>query len=146
MKPFLTIKIYPVIMKTKVARFAVLLSTVMLSFLSCKKKDGAGDVYPRNVTIEYRYAVSSGTPNLVEISYTNESGGTDNLSNVNLPYTKTISCMVNRHDDVSTLFSAFGPGGIKGEIYVDGKLVGSKMASSNNASSSFNDVISYSWK
>ncbi|PYF73843.1 hypothetical protein B0O44_10412 [Pedobacter nutrimenti] len=38
-------------------------------------------------------------------------------------------------------FTAVGPWGIKGEIYIDGKLVDSKTASSNSSSKSFTETV-----
>lgn len=135
-------------MKTRLILFAVLISGMIITLASCKKdkKDDGGNAYPKTVTIEYKYMVTAGTPTGIEINYTNESGGTENLTNVTLPFAKKISRTVKAYDGASTLFSGFGPGEIKGEIYVDGKLVGSKTASSNAASSSFNENVSYIWR
>lgn len=119
-------------------------------FFSCGKDDdgdgGSNSTYPKDVTIEYKCTISSGTPSKVEISFTNESGGTEKLTNVILPFSKKISRTVNAYDAASVSFSAFGPGGIKGEIYVDGKLINTKTASSNSETSSFNDIVSYIWR
>lgn len=142
------LKFKTLVMKTRLILFSVLISGMIVTLTSCKKdkKDDGGDTYPKSVTIEYKYMVTAGTPGNIEINYINESGGTENLTNVTLPFAKKISRTVKAYDAASTLFSAFGPGGIKGEIYVDGKLVGSKVASSNSASSSFNENVTYIWR
>lgn len=135
-------------MKTKLFLFSALISTMVLTLVSCKK-DKADDptkTYPKNASIEYKCTVASGTPSGLDISYTNENGGTDRLTNVALPFSKKINRTVNAYDDVSLGFIAFGPGGIKGELYIDGKLVDSKTASSNSASSSFTESVSYIWR
>ncbi|MFD1770475.1 hypothetical protein [Sphingobacterium suaedae] len=137
-------------MKTKCILFSTLIATIILSVVSCGKDDGPQDgstnSYPKDVTIEYKFNVASGSPNKVELAYTNESGGTENVKDVTLPYSKKIRRTVNAYDGVSARFSAFGPGGIKAEIYIDNKLIGSKTASSNAATASFNDAVSYIWR
>lgn len=133
----------------KATLFSVLTMLFMSGlFFSCSKDDegGSTNTYPKDVTIEYKCTISSGTPNKVEIYFTNESGGTEKLTNVVLPFSKKISRTVKAYDGASVSFSAFGPGGIKGEVYVDGKLVNTKTASSNSESSSFNDIVSYIWR
>jgi predicted small secreted protein len=132
-------------MKTTISLFAFLIAAVVLLFTSCKD-DNPVNGYPKDVTVEYKYTVASGTPHDIEINYTNESGGTARLTGVALPLTKKITLRVNVMDDVTTSFSGLGPGGIKGEIYVDGKLVQTKTASSNVANSAFYEVISYIWR
>jgi len=120
----------------------------MFTLVSCKK-DKADDptkVYPKTVSIEYKCTVTSGTPSGLNIIHTNESGGSSTLTNVVLPFSKKITRTVNANDDVTMGFTAVGPGGIKGEIYVDGKLVDSKTASSNSSSNSFTETVLYIWQ
>ncbi len=137
-------------MKTKCILFPGLIATMIFGSVSCGKDsgpdEGSDKGYPKNVTIEYKFTVASGTPNKVELSYTNESGGRENVKDVILPYSKKISRTVNPYDDAYAHFSAFGPGGIKAEVYIDNKLIGSKTASSNSATASFNDAVSYIWR
>lgn len=128
-------------MKARLFLFSALIAVI----LTACNKDKSSNSYPKDVRIEYRYTVASGTPDKVDVSFTNESGGTETLINITLPFSKEIHRTVNRGDDVSTLFIGFGPGGVKGEIYIDGKLVDAKTASSNDPSRSFNEVMSYSW-
>lgn len=135
-------------MRTKLFLFTALVSTMMLTMVSCKK-DKADDpvkVYPKNASIEYKCTLASGTPSGLDIIYTNESGGTERLTNVTLPFSKKINRTINANDDVSMGFTAFGPGGIKGEIYIDGKLVDAKTGSSNSSSNSFTETVLYIWQ
>ncbi|WP_162796019.1 hypothetical protein [Pedobacter nanyangensis] len=135
-------------MKTKLFLFSALVSTMMFTLVSCKK-DKADDptkVYPKNVSIEYKCTVASGTPSGLSIIYSNESGGSSTLTNVVLPFSKKINRTVNANDDVTMGFTGVGPGGVKGEIYVDGKLVDSKTASSNSSSNSFTETVLYVWQ
>ena len=134
-------------MKTKLILCSALISTMMLTFVSCKK-DKAEDpakIYPKNVSIEYKCTLASGTPSGLNITYTNENGGGSTLSNVTLPFSKKINRTVNANDDVTMGFTGVGPGGVKGEIYVDGKLVDSKTAS-NSSSNAFTETVLYIWQ
>ncbi len=134
-------------MKTKLFLFSALISTMVLTLVSCKKdkdKDPT-KTYPKNASIEYKCTVTSGTPSSLSIIYTNESGGSSTLTNVALPFSKKINRTVNANDDVTMGFTAVGPGGIKGEIYVDGKLVDSKTAS-NSSSNAFTETVLYIWQ
>jgi len=134
-------------MKTKLFLFSALMATMILALVSCKK-DKADDptkIYPKNASIEYKCTVASGTPSSLNIIYTNESGGSSTLTNVTLPFSKKINRTVNVNDDVTMGFTAVGPGGIKGEIYVDGKLVDSKTAS-NSSSNAFTETVLYIWQ
>jgi len=134
-------------MKTKLILFSALISTMMLTFVSCKKDktEDPTKIYPKNVSIEYKCTVTSGTPSSLNITYTNESGGGSTLTNVTLPFSKKINRTVNANDDVTMGFTAVGPGGIKGEIYVDGKLVDAKTAS-NSSSNAFTETVLYVWQ
>ncbi|KAF2340410.1 hypothetical protein [Flavobacterium tistrianum] len=136
-------------MKTKLVLFSAFVSLMILAFASCSKDDNNGEnsgSYPKKATIEYKCMVASGTPTDVEVSYTNESGGTERMQNIPLPYSKKITRTVKAYDDATILFGGFGPGGVKTEVYVDGMLVGSKTATSNSEDSSFSDIVSYVWR
>ncbi|WP_343534973.1 MmpS family transport accessory protein [Pedobacter sp.] len=130
-------------------------TTLLLSFLICStilllsacKKDKKGpdnNSYPKNASIEYRYTLLSGNPTGIELSYTNENGGTEDIRNSTLPYSKKITRKVNANDAVLAGFLATGPGSIKVELLIDGKVVDSKTASVNTANA-FTESTIYVW-
>ena len=104
-----------------------LLFFVVLLMGSCKKgTDTPGGGYPKEVTIEYKLTTVKGSLSTAEmVGYTNESDGRTTLTNVSLPFSKTIKRTV-KFGDMPTL-SVFhtntgGACSVKMEILVNGKV------------------------
>ncbi|SDM39173.1 hypothetical protein [Siphonobacter aquaeclarae] len=104
-----------------------LLFFVVLLMGSCKKgADTPDGGYPKEVTIEYKLTTVKGSLSTAEmVGYTNESDGRTTLTNVSLPFSKTIKRTV-KFGDMPTL-SVFhtntgGACSIKMEILVNGKV------------------------
>lgn len=81
----------------------------LLSFVSCNNDDDStstpGNTYPKAVQITYK-VTSANSTTLQAISYKNETGGMTTLTNVSLPYSKTVSRTVNKNDDASIGYSS----------------------------------------
>jgi len=116
----------------------------MVLLSACKKDKKGNSGYPKDATIEYRYTLLSGSPTGLELRYTNESGGTEDIRTATLPYSKKITRKVNAYDGVTAGFIATGPGSIKVELLIDGKVVDSKTASVNTANA-FTESTVYVW-
>ena len=111
---------------------------ICLTLPSCKKESNRsgtgntpqpiGQTYPKTVSIEYRVTVASGdVSKITSLTYTNETGGGVNQSDVALPFSKKISATVNKGDDfgLSLLHnnSATGAFELKMDIMVDGNII-----------------------
>ena len=120
------------------------ISSTLFLLSACKKdkKDSKG--YPKDATIEYRFTLLSGSPTGLELRYTNENGGTEDVRTATLPYSKKITRRVNPYDGVNAGFIATGPGSIKVELLIDGKVVDTKTASINTANA-FSESAAYVW-
>ncbi|MFV0604412.1 MAG: hypothetical protein ACK5NK_01100 [Niabella sp.] len=101
---------------------------VLTTFIGCKK-DNNGTSYPKTVEVTYKItSVSGSVTNITSGSYINATGGTSDLENIALPYTKTVSMTVNRGDDATLAFlhnnsATNTPFSIKLEILVNNKVV-----------------------
>ena len=101
---------------------SVLLSVALaavLAFSGCKKDDddnSPGTSYPKTVSIQYKVSSAVGFTQLLQLQHTNETGGSTSMSNVALPFTKTISKTVNKFDILVLSFGAVGEGELKGDI------------------------------
>ena len=71
--------------------------------------------YPKNVTIEYKISGTS-TTNSGIMSYTNETGGTTDLTELSLPYSKTLTKNVEKYEIITLYGSHFDGGSITLEI------------------------------
>ncbi|WP_144884896.1 hypothetical protein [Lacibacter cauensis] len=89
--------------------------------VSCKKKSNS--VYPHTVSIQYRITPSSGISQATSVIYANETGGLTNISNQNLPFSKSFSRAVNRGNALTLRGDASGTGSLKLEILVDNSVV-----------------------
>lgn len=109
-------------------KLRLLIAFASLLIFSCKKSNDAtpGAGYPKEVTIEYKLTTVKGSLSTAEmVGYTNESDGRTTLTNVSLPFSKTIKRTV-KFGDMQTL-SVFhtntgGACSVKMEILVNGKV------------------------
>lgn len=101
----------------------LLLLTFRLFISSCSKEDSSpiASGYPKNVTIVYKVISASVTS--ASITYKNETAGMTTLTDVTLPFTKSVVRTVNKNDDASLGFSLNQAGLITLEILVDGSSV-----------------------
>ena len=107
-------------------------STVLLMFfsaillVSCRSdgsvNNSSSNSYPKQVSITYKIS-STTTSSLLHIAYKNETGGTTDINNPSLPFTKTFTRTVNRFDNLSLSCSSNTSQTVKLEILVDNKVV-----------------------
>ena len=107
-------------------------STVLLMFfsaillVSCRSdnsdNNSSSNSYPKQVSITYKIS-STTTSSLLHIAYKNETGGTTDINNLSLPFTKTFTRTVNRFDNLSLSCSSNTSQTVKLEILVDNKVV-----------------------
>ena len=107
-------------------------STVLLMFfsaillVSCRSdnsdNNSSSNSYPKQVSITYKIS-STTTSSLLHIGYKNETGGTTDINNPSLPFTKTFTRTVNRFDNLSLSCSSNTSQTVKLEILVDNKVV-----------------------
>lgn len=117
--------------------------TILIGFLcvvlftGCDKEDDSG--YPRRVSIEYKITGLSGVNGpLTFVSFTNETGGNNDLVNQSFPFSRTITRTLNSGDNATLSFRyGNGSGGtnvsIKLEIIVDGKVIKTETVNSSTA-------------
>ena len=107
-------------------------STVLLMFfsaillVSCRSdnsdNNSSSNSYPKQVSITYKIS-STTTSSLLHIAYKNETGGTTDVNNPSLPFTKTFTRTVNQFDNLSLSCSSNTAQTVKLEILVDNKVV-----------------------
>lgn len=107
-------------------------STVLLMFfsaillVSCRSdnsdNNSSSNSYPKQVSITYKIS-STTTSSLLHIGYKNETGGTTDVNNPSLPFTKTFTRTVNQFDNLSLSCSSNTSQTVKLEILVDNKVV-----------------------
>ena len=107
-------------------------STVLLMFfsaillVSCRSdnsdNNSSSNSYPKQVSITYKIS-STTTSSLLHIGYKNETGGTTDVNNPSLPFTKTFTRTVNQFDNLSLSCSSNTAQTVKLEILVDNKVV-----------------------
>ena len=107
-------------------------STVLLMFfsaillVSCRSdnsdNNSSSNSYPKQVSITYKIS-STTTSSLLHIGYKNETGGTTDVNNPSLPFTKTFIRTVNQFDNLSLSCSSNTSQTVKLEILVDNKVV-----------------------
>ncbi|BEV05956.1 hypothetical protein [Chryseobacterium gambrini] len=104
----------------------LLLAFSALFLISCRSDssddNSGGSSYPKQVSITYRIT-STTTSSLLHIGYKNETGGTTDVNNPSLPFTKTFTRMVNQFDNLSLSCSSNTTQTVKLEILVDNKVV-----------------------
>lgn len=123
--------------------FATLFVAVIM-LASCKKnKPGEPSGYPKEVTIQFRVTSPSGLTDYFHISYDNETGGSTDLWDGKLPFTKEIKKTVEWASSVSVYASAKGDGSVKTEILVNGKVVADQTHTSNDDPSG---LVSYQFQ
>lgn len=111
---------------------ALFLGVVLFASCSKDKKDGPGG-YPRNVNVEYRVTslsnITSG-----EINYLNETGAVTTVDPASLPFSKKLTKKINAAGEVVHVsFYSSGPGSVKLEVLIDGKVVETKTPSSTTS-------------
>lgn len=116
-------------MKTlKSLRHLFLLAFSAILFISCRSDsnddNSGGNTYPKQVSITYRIT-STTKSSLFHIAYKNEIGGTTEVNNPALPFTKTFTRTVNQFDNLSLSCSSTTSQTVKLEILVDNKVVNS---------------------
>ena len=114
-------------MKTiKTLSTVLLLAFSAIFLISCRSDssddNSGGSSYPKQVSITYRIT-STTTSSLLHISYKNETGGTTDVNNPSLPFTKTFTRTVNQFDNLSLSCSSNTAQTVKLEILVDNKVV-----------------------
>ncbi len=124
-------------MKNKLL-FLVLIGLVF-SMNSCKKDEAKPAVYPKNVSITY-IVTSTNSGGISNISYTNASGGSTEISNTTLPFSQTINKSVEFAEILSFSASSSNAESMTLELLINNKSVEKKVFES----SSFNvGVIIY---
>lgn len=97
----------------------LLFSLIALTSCSSNEDSPATSNYPREVSIIYKMS-STNTATAQAISYKNETGSMTTVTNVVLPYSKTITKTVNKNDDASIGYSTTNAGSnVTLEILVD---------------------------
>lgn len=97
----------------------------MLFINSCSKDDAGVDSYPKQVSVTYK-VTSSTTSSAFLVQYRNETGGTVDVTNATLPYTKTFNRTVNQSDVLSLGYGTNAIQTVKLEISVDNVVVKSQ--------------------
>lgn len=106
-------------------------------FTGCDKDDDSG--YPKRVSIEYKITGLSGVNGpLSAVTFTNETGGNNDLVNQSLPFSSKLTRTLNSGDNAVLSFRYNnGSGGtnvsIKLEILVDGKVIKTETVNSSTA-------------
>jgi hypothetical protein len=101
------------------------LALSFLVMLSCSSSndDGSSNEFPKTVSITYKVK-STNTTTAQAISYKNDTGGTTMATNVDLPFSVSITRIVNQNDDASVGFSSTTQNAnVTLEILVDGTVV-----------------------
>ena len=113
-------------MKTiKTFSTVILMAFSAILLVSCRSDNSdntGGNSYPKQVSITYKIS-STTTSSLLHIGYKNETGGTTDVNNPSLPFTKTFIRTVNRFDNLSLSCSSNTSQTVKLEILVDNKVV-----------------------
>lgn len=124
----------------KLARTSLLIGLIILITASCKKEDSNTDntdnTYPKQVSITYRVS-STTTDSLISITYYNETGGQTTANNPALPFTKTITKTVNRHDIITLGYFVNPAQTVKLEILDNNQVVKSQVYTSPNSAMSY---------
>ena len=119
--------------------FLFLLSSILIGPACDKNDNPLTNSYPKEVTVEYRATVVSGSvAKAVNISYVNATGGDTNVSDASFPFKISFKRTVNRGDYLTIgilVNNSATPGtfSIKLEILLDGKVVQSETNTSNNS-------------
>lgn len=125
-------------------KIACMFIAVGLTSACSKDKDKFDDPragYPKTVTIDYKVTQTTGNVDLTDITYTNETRAFMSLDNQSLPFSKKITKKVEFGEGATISTYTAGPGTIKLEILVDGKVVETASPVSNTY---INHNISYS--
>ena len=137
-------------LKSKTTIMSMLLGVIVcMGAISCNKDDDKGSgtnptptpnpsAYPKNVSIEYRASVASGSvAKATSITFTNETGGESTVNDVPMPFSKKIDRNVKYLDKAAIAImqnNSATPGAfsIKLEILVDGQVVKTETHSDNS--------------
>lgn len=112
-------------MKNKFFQLVMLLISVSFILFSCNNDENETN-YPKEVQIIYK-VTSTNTTTAQAISYKNETGGMTTLTNVALPFFKTITRTVNKNDDASIGYSTTNElSNVTLEIQVDNSIKNTK--------------------
>lgn len=125
------------------------ITAFMFVMQGCKKdKDDApaSGNYPKTVSIEYRVSSPAGFTQLMQLQYTNETGGIHSATNVSLPFSKSLSKSVNRFEILVLSFGATGAGQLKGDILVDGTVVATKTFTGSSGTSTVPGQVTYTFQ
>lgn len=107
--------------------FNIAILVLVLSILaSCKKdKSNTGSSYPKQVSIVYKVSsTTAATATLVQ--YRNETGGSTDVPDAGLPFSKSISRTVNKNDVLSLGYGTNTSQTVKLEILVNNAAVKSQ--------------------
>lgn len=116
--------------KMKTLSSVLLLFTLL--FAACGKNDDDNpNTYPKQVSVTYRLSSTSATT-LSNANYTNQSGGSDQIQNFSLPFSKTISMTVNYGDPLYLTFYDSNGSQVKMEILVNNEVVNTKTYSTTS--------------
>lgn len=122
-------------LKTNILTKIALIFLAVGLITSCSKdKDKFDDPragYPKEVTIEYKVTQTAGNVGITDIMYTNDAGASTNLDNQTLPFTKKFTKKVDYGETFTVSAYTNGPGTIRMEILVDGKVVETASPASN---------------
>lgn len=112
-------------MKNKFFQLVMLFIGVSFILFSCNNDENETK-YPKEVQITYK-VTSTNTTTAQAISYKNETGGMTTLTNVALPFSKTITRTVNKNDDASIGYSTTTElSNVTLEIQVDNSIKNTK--------------------
>ena len=109
----------------KIFKLTALFSILSIFITSCSKDDDntINTPYPKQVQIAYKMS-STNTTTAQAISYKNELGSMTTVTNVALPYSKSITRTVNKNDDASIGYSTTNTSSnVTLEILVDNSVL-----------------------
>ena len=108
--------------------------------ISCTKSDSDSktgqSAYPKDVSITYRITRTTGTGSIVNLSYTNASGGDTNVASSTIQFTATVNRSVAYNNVISlgtSITAGTGTTTILTEILVDNVVVKSQTDSGTNS-------------
>jgi len=102
--------------------FIGIMLVIGIMVIGCSNETTGGSSGPKTVTIKYQLTGTVATAN--SLSYKNSTGGTDSLSNVTLPWEKTLSVTIEKNQGFyATLTASNTSGSLTAKIFVDGTEV-----------------------
>lgn len=108
--------------KTSIATFLAVVCTLFMVSCSSDDDNSGENGYPKEVAVTYKVtSAAAGTLTLVQ--YKNETGGSTDVANAALPYTKTFNRTVNKGDILGVAYGNSTSQTVKLEILVDNEVV-----------------------